>query len=399
MKSKKYLTVAAAALMAILATSCSNKKDQNVVKVGILHSLTGAMAESEEGLINAEKMAIDEINKRGGVLGKQIKIVQMDGKSDPSVFADQAKKLFFVDKVATIFGCWTSASRKEVLNVVESPDIYGLLWYPLQYEGMEASPNIMYMGAAPNQQVAPGVGFCFDNFGRRMYLVGSDYIFPRTANKIVKAQLNYLGGVVVGEEYKPLGSEDFRDIVQDIVAKKPDVVINTINGASNKAFFKQLRDAGVTPQTIPVMSFSVSEKEAAFIGPEIIEGHLVTWSYFQTIASFQNKTFVQRYKELYGQDKIIGDPMEAAYIAVQLWALACEKAGSFDTENVRIAAKGLSYDAPEGIVKIDGENQHLQKRVRIGRINSKGLIDEVWESASVIKPDPYLSTYIWAKGL
>ncbi|MBQ9626929.1 MAG: transporter substrate-binding protein, partial [Treponema sp.] len=259
--------------------------------------------------------------------------------------------------------------------------------------------NIMYTGSAPNQQVAPGVEFCFDNFGKRMYLVGSDYIFPRTANKIAKAHLNYLGGVVVGEEYKPLDADNFRDVIQDIVAKKPDVIINTINGVSNKAFFIQLREAGVTPKDIPVMSFSVSEREAVYIGPQFVEGHLATWCYFQTIASFQNKTFVQRYKELYGQDKIIGDPMEAAYIAVQLWALACEKAGSFDTEKVRIAAKGLSYDAPEGIVKIDGENQHLQKRVRIGRINSKGLIDEVWESPSAIKPDPYLRTYIWAKGL
>lgn len=398
MKCNKYLALAAA-LLGIFAASCSNKKNQNVVKVGILHSLTGAMAESEYGLVNAEKMAIAEINLKGGVLGKQIQIVQLDGQSDPAVFKKQARKLFEEDKVATIFGCWTSASRKEVLTVVESPEIYGLLWYPLQYEGMEASPNIMYMGSAPNQQVVPSVEYCFDNFGKRMYLVGSDYIFPRTANKIVKAQLQYMGGVVVGEEYKPLESEDFHDIIQDIVAKKPDIVINTINGASNKAFFTQLKNAGITPKDIPVMSFSVSEEEVAFIGPEIIEGHLVTWSYFQTIASYQNKTFVQSYKDLYGQDKYVGDPMEAAYTAVQMWALACKKAGSFETEDVRIAAKGLSFDAPEGMVKIDGENQHLQKRVRIGRINSKGLIDEIWESPNALKPDPYLSTYIWAKGL
>lgn len=399
MNGNKILTFAAAALLGIFAAACSNKKDQNIVKVGILHSLTGAMAKSEEGLVNAEKMAIDEINIKGGVLGKKIQIVQIDGQSDPAVFKKQAKKLFTEDKVATIFGCWTSASRKEVLNVVESPDIYGLLWYPLQYEGMEASPNIMYMGSAPNQQVVPSVEYCFENFGRRMYLVGSDYIFPRTANKIVKAQLNYLGGAVVGEEYKPLESDNFQDIVQDIVAKKPDVIINTINGASNKAFFTQLQKAGVTPQDIPVMSFSVSEREAAYIGPNLVEGHLVTWSYFQSIASFQNKIFVQRYKELYGQEKIVGDPMEAAYTAVHLWALACKKAGSFETEAVRIAAKGLAFDAPEGMVRIDGENQHLQKRVRIGRLNSKGLVDEVWESPTTIKPDPYLSTYIWAKGL
>ncbi len=398
MKSKKRLTVAAA-LMAIALVSCSNKKNENIVKVGILHSFTGAMSDSERAVANAEKIAISEINKRGGVLGKQIKIVEEDGESNPEKFGIKAKKLYVVDKVATIFGCWTSASRKETASAIESPDIYGLLWYPLQYEGMEASPNVMYMGSAPNQQVVPSVEYCFENFGGRMYLVGSDYVFPHTANKIIKALLSHLGGVCVGEKYKPLEAEDFQEIVQDIVAKKPDIVINTINGASNKAFFTQLRKAGVTPKDIPVMSFSVSEREAFYIGPEYVEGHLATWSYFQTIASFQNKTFVQRYKELYGQEKIIGDPMEAAYTAVYMWALACEKAGSFDTEAVRIAAKGLTFDAPEGIVRIDGENQHLQKRVRIGRINAKGLIDEVWESPSAIKPDPYLSTYGWAKGL
>lgn len=398
MTRTKNLLAAACVLAGIFSASCS-KKESRIVKVGILHSLTGSMAASEISVINAEKMAIDEINKKGGVLGKKIQIVQADGESDAGKFGILARKLFEEDKVATIFGCWTSASRKAVCSVVEDPTIYGLLWYPLQYEGMEASPNIMYMGAAPNQQVVPSIEYCFENFGKRMFLVGSDYIFPQTTNKIIRAQLKALGGECVGEVYRPLDSEDFEQVVEEIVKAKPDIIINTINGASNKAFFVQLKKAGISSRDIPVMSFSVSEEEAAFIGPEYIEGHLATWNYIQTIASFQNKNFVKRYKELYGQERYVGDPMEAAYIAVYLWALACEKAGTFDTESVRIAAKNLSYDAPEGLVKIDGENQHLKKRVRIGRINSEGLIDEIWESPSTIKPDPYLSTYGWAKDL
>ena len=399
MKVNKLSRAIAAALFAIMAASCSGKKNDDTVKVGILHSLTGAMAASELSVINAEMLAVDEINAAGGVLGKKIQVVQADGKSEPAVFAEQAKKLLTEDKVATIFGCWTSASRKAVKAVLEDPEIFGLLWYPLQYEGMEASPNIMYLGAAPNQQVVPSVEYCFEKFGRRMYLVGSDYVFPRTANKIIKAQLKDMGGHVAGESYVPLGSTDFADIVRDIVEKKPDIIMNTVNGDSNKAFFEQLRRAGITPREIPVMSFSVSEEEVAFIGADLAEGHLVAWNYLQTIASFKNKNFVQRYQERYGNDKHVGDPMEAAYISVYLWAQACEKAGTFDVETVRMAAKNLTFDAPEGSVKIDGENQHLQKQVRIGRINSNGLIDEIWESAGAVKPDPYLSTYAWAKGL
>ena len=398
MTRTKNLLAAACVLAGIFSASCS-KKESRIVKVGILHSLTGSMAASEISVINAEKMAIDEINKKGGVLGKKIQIVQADGESDAGKFGILARKLFEEDKVATIFGCWTSASRKAVCSVVEDPTIYGLLWYPLQYEGMEASPNIMYIGAAPNQQVVPSIEYCFEKFGKRMFLVGSDYVFPHTANKIIKAQLKALGGACVGEFYVPLGATDFENIIKQIIKERPDIIINTVNGDSNKAFFEQLRKAGITSKEIPLMSFSVSEEEVAYIGADLAQGSLVAWNYLQTIASFKNKNFVQRYQDRYGKDRHVGDPMEAAYTSVYLWALACEKAGTFDVETVRMAAKNLTFDAPEGQVKIDGENQHLQKQVRIGRINSNGLIDEIWESASAVKPDPYLSTYAWAKGL
>lgn len=391
--------IAAVAALTLLLAGCSKKKEVSVVRVGILHSLTGAMAQSEIPVSEAEQMAIDEINASGGVLGKKIEVVLRDGESDPECFARKARQLLTEDKVATIFGCWTSASRKEVKRVLEEPDIFGLLWYPLQYEGLEASPNIMYMGAAPNQQVVPAVEFCYQNFGGRMFLIGSDYVFPRTAGSIIKAYLPVLGGECVGETYVDMECEDFYDVINQIKETKPDVIMNSLNGVSNMAFFNALRNAGISAEDIPVMSFSVSESEINYIGVDLLKGHYVAWSYLQTIASMQNLSFVSRFRNLLGGNGVIGDPMEAGYIAVYLWAAACEKAGTFDVEDVRMAAKGLSFDAPEGTVTIDGENQHLKKRVRVGRVNEAGQIDEVWRSNGVVKPDPYMSTYSWAKGL
>ncbi|MCR4821457.1 MAG: urea ABC transporter substrate-binding protein, partial [Treponema sp.] len=274
-----------------------------------------------------------------------------------------------------------------------------LLWYPVQYEGMEASPNIMYMGAAPNQQAVPAVEFCAKEFGKNMFLVGSDYVFPRTANKIIKAQLANIGGTVAGEEYTPMGHTDFATIVSKIQAAKPDCIINTLNGDSNVAFFKQLTDAGIKADSIPVMSFSIAEEEVGGVGIENLTDHYVAWNYYQTTQTPKNSEFVAAYKKAYGEKRVTDDPIEAGYIGVYLWAMAAEKAGSFEVEKVREAAKGLSFDAPEGKVTVDGENQHIYKPVRIGKINSTGLIDEVWSTAGAIKPDPYLSTYDWAKGL
>ena len=399
MKRTMIPGIAAAAILSVCAAGCTKTEEESVVRVGILHSLSGPMAHSEIPVCEIERMAIDEINEAGGVLGRKIEVVLKDGESDPKRFGEQARQLLTEDKVATIFGCWTSAARKEVRTVVENDEIFGLLWYPLQYEGLEASPNIMYVGAAPNQQVIPAVEYCFQRLGSRIFLLGSDYVFPRTANSIIKALIAFLNGETVGECYVDMECENFNDIIRQIKEAKPDVILNTLNGDSNKAFFTQLKEAGITAQDIPVMSFSVAEPEIGFIGPEYLAGHYVVWSYLQSISSMQNLAFVSRYKNLFGKDAVIGDPMEAGYIAVYLWAAACEKAGSFDVEEVRIAAKGLSFEAPEGMVTIDGENQHLKKRIRVGQINEKGLIDEVWRSPAVVKPDPYLSTYAWAKGL
>ena len=395
-KNNFLMLISSTLLFTFLFFSC-NKQSDKVVKIGILHSQTGSMAISELPLINAELMAIEEINSAGGVLGHKIEPVIEDGKSDPNTFGEKATKLITQDNVAAIFGCWTSDSRKQVKMVVE--EYYNLLWYPVQYEGMEASPNIMYLGACPNQQVIPAIDYCAENFGKRMYLLGSDYVFPSTANRIIRAQLKEIGGECVGETYVPMNKTDFVSIIEEIKQIHPDVIINTLNGISNVSFFRQLSDAGITSVDIPVMSFSVSENEIAEIGEDYIQGHYVAWNYFESTENNKNRKFVKDYKEKYGEDERIGDPVEAAYNSIYLWAAACEKAQTFEVEPIRIAAKGLSYIAPEGYVTIEGHNQHLNKTIRIGIVRSDGKIKEVWSTANPVRPDPYLSTYAWARGL
>ncbi|MBY0219332.1 urea ABC transporter substrate-binding protein [Paenibacillus illinoisensis] len=367
------------------------------IKVGILHSLSGTMAISEVSVKDAEMLAIEEINAAGGVLGKQIEPVIEDGASDWPTFAEKAGKLLQQDKVAAVFGGWTSASRKAMLPVFEQNK--GLLFYPVQYEGLESSPNIFYTGATTNQQIVPSVTWLLENRGKTFYLLGSDYVFPKTANQVIKAQLAAEGGEVVGEEYTPLGHTDYSTIISKIKAAKPDVVYNTLNGDSNVAFFKQLKDAGITSEQMTTLSVSVAEEEIRGIGADVLKGHLASWNYYQTTDTPENKTFVEKYKEKYGADRVTADPIEAGYVAVYLWKAAVEKAGSTDVEKVREAAKGLEFDAPEGKVTVDGENQHIYKTVRIGEVQEDGQFKELWNSGSPVKPDPYLKTYEWGASL
>ena len=369
----------------------------DTIKVGILHSLSGTMAISETSVRDAEILAIEEINAAGGVLGKQIEYIVEDGASDNATFTEKATKLLENDKVATVFGCWTSASRKAVVPVFESHN--GLLWYPVQYEGMESSPNVMYIGAAPNQQIVPAVDYLAENYGTKIFLVGSDYVFPRTANSIIKAQAEAMGYEIVGEEYTPMGHTDYTTIINKIQAAQPDFVFNTLNGDSNVAFFKQFKDAGLTADDVMTCSVSIAEEEVSGIGASYLDGHLVSWNYYQTTDTPENEKFVSAYKARYGEDRVTDDTIEAGYDAVYLWAAAVEKAGTTDVDAVREAAAGITFDAPEGTITIDGDNQHIYKTVRIGRINSQGLIDEVWATDEPIKPDPYLSGYDWAEGL
>ncbi|MCM3750046.1 urea ABC transporter substrate-binding protein [Paenibacillus pasadenensis] len=377
--------------------SSSPSESGSEIKVGILHSLSGTMAISEVSVKDAEMMAIEEINAKGGVLGKKIVPVTEDGASDWPTFAEKARKLLSEDKVATVFGGWTSASRKAMLPVFE--ELNGLLWYPVQYEGLEASPNIFYTGATTNQQIIPAVDWLLENRGKKVYLLGSDYVFPRTANKIIKAQLEAKGGELAGEEYTPLGHTDYTTIISKIKAADPDIVFNTLNGDSNVAFFKQLKDAGIGAADMTTLSVSVAEEEIRGIGADVLAGHLAAWNYFQTTDTPANKTFVEAYKAKYGADRVTADPIEAGYAAVYLWAAAVEKAGSTDVAKVKEAAKELEWDAPEGKVKIDGETQHLYKMARIGEVQADGQFKELWNSGEPVKPDPHLESYDWASGL
>lgn len=400
-RMKRFLAVlSAAALAATMLTACgsgggSSSGDGDTVKVGLLHSLTGSMAISEKSVRDAEVLAIKEINAAGGVNGKQIEYVEEDGASEPSTFATKAEKLIDSEGVSTIFGCWTSSSRKAVKPIVEE---YGsLLWYPVQYEGMESSSNIVYTGAAPNQQIVPAIDYLLDQGYKKFFLLGSDYVFPRTANMIVNAQLEAKGAEAVGEEYADMDQTDFAAIISKIEAAKPDVIINTLNGTGNVSFFKQMSEKNYTSSDYMTMSFSIAEEEVATIGADILKGHMVSWNYYQTTDTEKNKEFVKAYKDAYGENRVTSDPAEAAYDAVYLWKAACEKADSFETEDVIKAVESgeISFDAPEGTVTIQGDNHHLVKPVRIGQVGDDGLINEIY-ATDPVAPDPYLSTYDWA---
>ncbi|MDZ8185807.1 MAG: urea ABC transporter substrate-binding protein [Nostoc sp. ChiSLP02] len=360
----------------------------STIKVGILHSLSGTMAISEKSVVDAEKLAIKEINAAGGVLGKQIEVITEDGASNWDTFREKATKLIDQDKVAVVFGCWTSASRKNVKPVFESKN--HMLWYPVQYEGQECSKNIFYTGAAPNQQIEPSVDWLLKNKGKEFFLVGSDYVFPRTANTIIKAQLEALGGKTVGEDYLPLGNTEVTPIITKIKQNLPNggVIYNTLNGDSNVAFFKQLKGAGLTPEKYPSMSVSIAEEEVKAIGVEYLKGHYAAWNYFQTVDTPANKKFVAAFKKEYGEERVTNDPMEAAYIAVYLWKQAVEKAGNTDLEKVRAAAFGQTLDAPEGKVTMDA-NHHISKIVRIGQVRQDGLFDIVYATPAPVEPVPW----------
>lgn len=405
--SKKIFALAMSAVMALSIAGCGGgsadpegtaSSGGDSVKVGILYSATGAMAISEGAVKDAEVLAIDEINAAGGVLGKQIEYVTEDGASEPSTFATKAEKLIDQDKVKTVFGCWTSASRKAVKPVFEE---YGnLLWYPVQYEGMEASSNIVYTGAAPNQQIVPAIDYLIDQGYTKFFLLGSDYVFPRTANMIINAQCAAKGVDVVGEEYAQMDQTDFSAIISKIEAAAPDVVINTLNGTSNLSFFKQMAEKNYTADKLMTMSFSIAEEEVKTIGADILKGHMVSWNYYMTTDTPENDAFVAAYQKANGAERVTSDPAEAAYDAVYLWKAAVEKAGSFEPEDVIAAVESgeISFAAPEGTVTIDGENHHLVKPVRVGVVDTDGKINTV-EETEPVDPDPFLSTYDWASDL
>ena len=358
----------------------------DTVKVGILHSLTGTIAIAEKSVVDAEMLAIEEINKAGGVMGQKIEAVVEDGASDWPTFAEKARKLIVRDKVAAVMGCYTSASRKAVLPVFEKEK--GLLYYPTYYEGLEISPNIMYTAQEATQSVIAAMEWLYKNKGKSFYMIGSDYIWPRTTIKIAKATLARLGGKLVGEGYYPLGHIEFSSEINKIKASKPDVVLNCVVGGSNVAFFKQLTASGITGKNQTVLSLAVSEEEVSGIGPDNTEGTLTCMGYFQSLKNPANEKFVKAFKAKYGANRVVGDTLECGYIQVYLWKMAAEKAKSFDVEKVVAASSELAIDAPEGKVKFHKSNHHLWKHARIGTFRKDGQVDMIYESP-LIEPNPF----------
>ena len=359
---------------------------EDAVKVGILHSLTGTIAIAEAAIVDAEKMAIDEINAAGGVLGRKIEPILEDGASDWPTFAEKAKKLLQKDKVAAVFGCYTSASRKSVLPVFEQNN--GLLYYPTYYEGQEASKNVIYTAQEATQSVIAAIEWLAKNKGKTFFLVGSDYIYPRTCNKIAKPTITRVGGKTLGEEYAPLGHTEFSSIINKIKAAKPDCIYSTVVGGSNVAFFKQLVAAGLSGEKQTLLSTVVSENEIDGIGKENAAGYYACMGYFQSQKSPTNEKFVKAIKAKYGQNRVVGDPMECGYTGVYFWKLACEKAKSFDVDKVVAASAEIALDAPEGKIKLHKSNHHTWKHARIGRARADGQFDIVHES-DLIEPNPF----------
>jgi urea transport system substrate-binding protein len=382
------LTVALAAVLLYIAwLSFSYFQNKPNIKIGVLHSLSGTMAMSETPLVDAVRLAVEEANQSGGVNGAQIEMVVADCRSDANYCAQQAEKLITHDKVQALFGCWTSACRKAVKPVVEK--YQHLLFYPVQYEGLEQSPDIIYTGAAPNQQIIPMVTWAMLQRGKRAYLIGSDYVFPRTANQIIKKLLRAWGGQLLAERYVPLGEQNLDAIVREIVAHHPDFVLNTLNGDSNLYFFRSLRKAGVRAEDIPVFSTSIAEAELAAMGPELMAGHYAAWNYFQSVQSDENRAFIERFRRRFGQERVLDDPMEAAYIGVKLWVNALRRAGTTDMTTVKTVLGQQTLNAPEGIVAVDADTRHLWKMLRIGKARADGQFEIVWQSGRSMAPAPF----------
>jgi len=377
------------------------------IKIGIMHSLSGTMAISEAPLKEAALMAIDEINTKGGVLGKKLEPVVVDPASNWPLFAEKARQLLTQDKAAVVFGCWTSVSRKSVLPVFE--ELNGLLFYPVQYEGEEMSPNVFYTGAAPNQQAIPAVEYMMSEDGgaaKRFFLLGTDYVYPRTTNKILRAFLHSKGikDSDIAEVYTPFGYSDYQTIVSDIKkfsAGGKTAVISTINGDSNVPFYKELANQGIKATDVPVVAFSVGEEELRGIDTKPLVGHLAAWNYFESVSNPVNTKFVADYRawakahKLPNADTVVtNDPMEATYVGIHMWAQAAEKAGTTDVDKVRAAMAGQTFAAPSGFtLTMDATNHHLHKPVMIGEIEDNGQFNVVWQTEQPVRAQPW-SPYI-----
>lgn len=407
MKRRLVLKQLTAASILAMTGWTSQAHSADTIKVGILHSLSGTMAISETSLKDVALMTIQEINANGGVMGKQLEAVVVDPASNWPLFADKARQLLAQDKVSVVFGAWTSVSRKSVLPVFK--ELNGLLFYPVQYEGEELERNVFYTGAAPNQQAIPAVEYLMSEDGggaKRFVLLGTDYVYPRTTNKILRAFLHSKGvkDSDIDEVYTPFGHADYQTIVANI--KKfsmggKTAVISTINGDSNVPFYKELGNAGLKATDVPVIAFSVGEEELRGVDAKPLVGHLAAWNYFQSVKNPVNTVFIEKWKKYAADNKlpnastaVTNDPMEATYIGINLWKQAVEQAKSTDVDKVIEAMGGQTFTAPNGFaIQMDKTNHHLHKPVFIGEIRADGQFNVVWKTEGPLRAQPW-SPYI-----
>jgi urea transport system substrate-binding protein len=392
------------AAMASIGVASFAAQAADTIKVGVLHSLSGTMAISETALKETALMTIEEINKSGGVMGKKLEAVVVDPASNWPLFAEKSRQLLSKDKVAVVFGCWTSVSRKSVLPVFK--ELNGLLFYPVQYEGEELEKNVFYTGAAPNQQAIPAVEYLMSKDGgeaKRFVLLGTDYVYPRTTNKILRAFLKSKGiaDADIMEEYTPFGHSDYQTIIAKIKKfsseGKKTAVVSTINGDSNVPFYKELGNAGLKATDVPVVAFSVGEEELRGVDTKPLVGHLAAWNYFMSLKNPQNEKFVKMYKDWAVKNKlpnastvVTNDPMEATYVGIHMWKQAVEKAKSTDVDKVVAAMGGQTFNAPSGYqLKMDETNHHLWKPVFIGEIKGDGQFNVVWKTKGPIRAQPW----------
>ena len=392
--SMKFKSLAKISLALSLACASVSSYAEDTIKIGVLHSLSGTMAISETTLKDTVQMLVDEQNKKGGVLGKKIEAVVVDPASNWPLFAEKARELISKDKVSAIFGCWTSVSRKSVLPVVE--ELNGILFYPVQYEGEESSKNVFYTGAAPNQQAIPAVDYLLKQGVKRWALVGTDYVYPRTANKILEAYLKSKGfkdeDIMIS--YTPFGHSDWQSIVSDIKkfgpAGKKTAVVSTINGDANVPFYKELSNQGISAKDIPVVAFSVGEEELSGIDTKPLVGHLAAWNYFESVDSDANDEFIEEWHKYTGDEKrVTNDPMEATYIGFNMWVKAVEKAGTTESNAVQDALIGVTVPNLSGSYATMMPNHHITKPVLIGEIQEDGQFQVVDETPTTVVADEW----------
>ena len=392
--SMKFKSLAKISLALSLACASVSSYAEDTIKIGVLHSLSGTMAISETTLKDTVQMLVDEQNKKGGVLGKKIEAVVVDPASNWPLFAEKARELISKDKVSAIFGCWTSVSRKSVLPVVE--ELNGILFYPVQYEGEESSKNVFYTGAAPNQQAIPAVDYLLKQGVKRWALVGTDYVYPRTANKILEAYLKSKGfkdeDIMIS--YTPFGHSDWQSIVSDIkkfgTAGKKTAVVSTINGDANVPFYKELSNQGISAKDIPVVAFSVGEEELSGIDTKPLVGHLAAWNYFESVDSDANDDFIEEWHKYTGDEKrVTNDPMEATYIGFNMWVKAVEKAGTTESNAVQNALIGVTVPNLSGSYATMMPNHHITKPVLIGEIQEDGQFQVVDETPTTVVADEW----------